>query len=71
MRAHEMTELFSAAVSFAAFVMTRFRFPRRAPGEQTGGSRFGAMRCSSADRTRRGLSLPSERPGHDPPRLSM
>ena len=41
MRAHEMSQLFSTALSLAAFVLARTRSPRPARGEQTGGSRFG------------------------------
>ncbi|MFI4897531.1 MAG: hypothetical protein ACIARR_06875 [Phycisphaerales bacterium JB059] len=68
MRAHEMTELISAAWSVAAIVLTRRRPSARAPlGEQTGGARFGLMRLSASERVRRGLPLPSERSGTSPP----
>ena len=67
MRAHEMSQLFSTALSLAAFVLARTRSPRPARGEQTGGSRFGVMRLSSRERARRGLPLPSERSGTSPP----
>jgi hypothetical protein len=68
MRAHEMTELISAAWSIAAIVFTRRRATtRRRLGEQTGGARFGIMRLSANERGRRGLPLPSERSGTSPP----
>jgi len=71
MRAHEMTEFLGSAASVAAsltaVVLTRRRINAPKAGEQTGGSRFGAMRLSRLERARRGLTLPSEGSGRSPP----
>lgn len=68
MRAHESGWMFEMLM----LALQALALRRRAVGEQTGGRRFGLLRCDVRERTRCGRLMPSERAcGRGPPGMGV